>query len=479
MSWKPMSASRLLWVCVTLFFASIFPDGGVLLSSGLAAQAGPLASQNETADRSSSSQTDPALVREIQQLLFDKGFDPGPLDGKMGRATARAISDYQAAEGLAADGRISPELLVRLRRSTGNNGAASPPESAETIGPMGEVSPLSGGAEGAPLPGTVWRFVDETGSEFSLEFIYGGGVKGVLYEKFWSWRQVGGVVEISYDNGMGLAVMRSGKSTGPDTMEGRAVSSRGKDWAWKAERIIPKADFSEDAKSASEKPPAPPEEPQGVAETRELQEGTPGTSDVSGESAQPPEPRDEALATGLNKQVSAPAADRIATELGLEKPSNIIGTATAPIVESATVVPDDDKVSATRIASSEQASPVLDKEEGLPDEKPREPRIYGKASSDGRTVIIARQESWVEITDDEGGILFSRVLRKGDSYRVPAGQGATMVTGNAGGLEIVVDGQPVPDLGPIGAVRRGVALDPELLKSGTAQPSVRSISTKP
>jgi hypothetical protein len=43
-----------------------------------------------------------------------------------------------------------------------------------------------------------------------------------------------------------------------------------------------------------------------------------------------------------------------------------------------------------------------------------------------------------------------------------------MRTGNAGGLEIRVDGKAVPGLGPKGAIRHEVALDAEQLKAGTA-----------
>jgi cytoskeleton protein RodZ len=41
-------------------------------------------------------------------------------------------------------------------------------------------------------------------------------------------------------------------------------------------------------------------------------------------------------------------------------------------------------------------------------------------------------------------------------------------TGNAGALEIAVDGKPVPSIGGIGALRRDVALDPTELTAGTA-----------
>lgn len=82
--------------------------------------------------------------------------------------------------------------------------------------------------------------------------------------------------------------------------------------------------------------------------------------------------------------------------------------------------------------------------------------------------IRAVADSWVQVRDREGSLLMGRILSEGSSYVVPPEEGLTLVTGNAGGLEILVDGAVVPPLGPVGAVRRDVALDPERLKSGTA-----------
>ena len=65
-------------------------------------------------------------------------------------------------------------------------------------------------------------------------------------------------------------------------------------------------------------------------------------------------------------------------------------------------------------------------------------------------------------------LVMTRLMRAGDSYRVPDQTGLVLLTGNAGALEILVDGVSVPDLGEAGKVRRNVALDPDLLRQGTA-----------
>ncbi len=98
------------------------------------------------------------------------------------------------------------------------------------------------------------------------------------------------------------------------------------------------------------------------------------------------------------------------------------------------------------------------------------PRAYGEGNADARIVLSARGDSWVQIRAADDSLVMTRTLRAGDSYRVPDLAGLKLMTGNAGALDILVDGQAVPSLGPFGAVRRNVVLDAERLKAGTAAP---------
>ena len=96
------------------------------------------------------------------------------------------------------------------------------------------------------------------------------------------------------------------------------------------------------------------------------------------------------------------------------------------------------------------------------------PRVYGKASEGSRIIIRAIVDSWVEVRDGEGELLLTRVLREGDQYHVPDTLGLKLATGNAGGLEFLVDGEQAPEIGPFGTVRRDVRLEPQALKEGTS-----------
>lgn len=91
-------------------------------------------------------------------------------------------------------------------------------------------------------------------------------------------------------------------------------------------------------------------------------------------------------------------------------------------------------------------------------------QTYGAADGSTRIVLRATTDSWIQVRDSHS-VLFTGVLKPGVSYRVPDRAGLSMRAGNAGGLEVTVDGKPAPSLGPIGAVRN-VALDPQSLTTG-------------
>lgn len=86
----------------------------------------------------------------------------------------------------------------------------------------------------------------------------------------------------------------------------------------------------------------------------------------------------------------------------------------------------------------------------------------------GEVVIRATADSWIQIRDARQSVLLTRVLKAGESCRAPSRPGLSMRTGNAGGLEITVDGVPAPPIGRSGMVRRDVALDGHALLAGSA-----------
>lgn len=55
------------------------------------------------------------LMRQIQEALLKRGYDPGPIDGIYGAKTRKAIEEFQKAAGIAIDGKANRNLLDTLK----------------------------------------------------------------------------------------------------------------------------------------------------------------------------------------------------------------------------------------------------------------------------------------------------------------------------------------------------------------------------
>ena len=53
-------------------------------------------------------------TREIQGALKNAGFDPGPIDGKLGSRTRQAIREFQGVNGLQVDGIVGKRTWAKL-----------------------------------------------------------------------------------------------------------------------------------------------------------------------------------------------------------------------------------------------------------------------------------------------------------------------------------------------------------------------------
>ncbi len=61
--------------------------------------------------------TDPETVRAVQRELAQRGYRPGPTDGRLGTETVAAIKAFEADLGLVPVGRVSAEILTLLQLS--------------------------------------------------------------------------------------------------------------------------------------------------------------------------------------------------------------------------------------------------------------------------------------------------------------------------------------------------------------------------
>jgi len=85
-----------------------------------------------------------------------------------------------------------------------------------------------------------------------------------------------------------------------------------------------------------------------------------------------------------------------------------------------------------------------------------------------RVVLRATGDSWVQVKERGGQQLIGKMMKAGETFPVPDRANLLLTTGNAGRVEVVVDGAVMPSLGAVGMARKDVPLDPDQLKAGTA-----------
>lgn len=202
----------------------------------------------------------------------------------------------------------------------------------------------------------------------------------------------------------------------------------------------------------------------------------------------------EAVVAGDGEQVAAADATGVGgtaetadaeTSQTPAEPAAIAESAAAPVPAKNDESPARDDASAaasvaetlgpateTQIASTPLASPppapaisapsaASDQAGAVPSYRPQ---VYGAANGDARVVIRARADCWVQVQGADNELLLTRILRAGDTYRAPNRGDLLLMAGNAGAIELLLDGELLGALGPDGEVRRNVPLDAETIR---------------
>jgi cytoskeleton protein RodZ len=85
-----------------------------------------------------------------------------------------------------------------------------------------------------------------------------------------------------------------------------------------------------------------------------------------------------------------------------------------------------------------------------------------------RVILVANEPSWVQVRSSDRVFVKTTTLEAGERLALPDREDLALWTGNAGGLEILLDGASIGSLGARGRVVRDVSLAPDALKARQA-----------
>ncbi len=93
-------------------------------------------------------------------------------------------------------------------------------------------------------------------------------------------------------------------------------------------------------------------------------------------------------------------------------------------------------------------------------------------------VIRANEDSWVKVSDGGPKSLKVGILMAGETYTVPNVPGVTLRTGNAGGVDVFVNGRQLPPLGGKGMLIKDVSLEAATLQRNSVNPATAATTPR-
>ncbi len=125
------------------------------------------------------------LVTDIQRMLTELGYRPGPIDGKMGDRTRQAIRRYQSNTGLPIDGHPSPALHQHLRVTTGAAAPAAASAATESQGQVSEQSERKVAWQGEIVSDALLRIAPSGASSSKQRLVKGARVDVIRRQGAW------------------------------------------------------------------------------------------------------------------------------------------------------------------------------------------------------------------------------------------------------------------------------------------------------
>ena len=227
------------------------------------------------------------------------------------------------------------------------------------------------------------------------------------------------------------------------------------------EEVVPPVDDEEAAKLEVSNPPPAEIVPAPVPEpVKPLKTESKANSAKVERAKVEPKPVETKLKAAEAKSV-VPAAEPKAPDVSPE-----------PKAQSVTPEPKAQSVTPEPKAQDEpKPLPAATKSEEIPpsaiDMQSEVKPVKGGENLDARVVVKAvAEDCWMQVREMDGKLLISKLLRRGETFRIPNRSGLTLTVGNAGAVEIEVDGHKAGSLGQVGQVRRDINLDPAKLQVG-------------
>jgi cytoskeleton protein RodZ len=166
----------------------------------------------------------------------------------------------------------------------------------------------------------------------------------------------------------------------------------------------------------------------------------------------------ENVAAAAAPTSQAAAAPAVSTTTPQPAASAAAPSATADVTSAVAAESND----ATRAGAVPMVLAALDSE------RPAPAAPAAAVAQDGRVVILAHDSSWVQVRSAGRDYVRTRTLQAGERFALPDRTDLALWTGNAGGLEILVDGQSLGRAGETGAVLKNLPLGPDSLKQRMA-----------
>ncbi|MDP1830283.1 MAG: peptidoglycan-binding protein [Archangium sp.] len=117
-----------------------------------------------------------AKVNEMQKMLKAAGFDPGPIDGKFGPRTEKALKAYQAATGGKIDGTLELSEFKRLQGNYEKITSTGFDDKGPAVNQTGGVD-LPVQTSGAQGPGTAAEMLRLALKQNGDRYVFGAEVR--------------------------------------------------------------------------------------------------------------------------------------------------------------------------------------------------------------------------------------------------------------------------------------------------------------